>query len=127
MTRTDVAPGRSKFAVVVAALIGVVSLALGLWEFFAPEPFFEAVATFEPYNEHFVRDLGALTIGVGAVLLLAVATASRGPLLSALLGSGIGAAFHVASHVMDGDFDLGLIFIAVLLLVAAGAAGRRGA
>jgi multicomponent Na+:H+ antiporter subunit D len=53
----------------------------------APTSFFEQAATFEPYNAHFIRDLGAFQIGLGAVLLLAAF--SRDALLVALAGTTI--------------------------------------
>jgi hypothetical protein len=36
-----------------------------------PRSFFTALAAFEPYNQHFIQDIGAFQIGLGAVLLLA--------------------------------------------------------
>ena len=52
--RTGTAPGRK------------------VWALAAPKLFFESVATFEPYNQHFVEDLGAFQIGLGAVLAAAI-------------------------------------------------------
>ncbi|MEX1271449.1 MAG: hypothetical protein WEB55_03255 [Acidimicrobiia bacterium] len=55
----------------VAAFGGLVFLIFGLWAMIAPQSFFDSVAVFEPYNQHFVQDIGAFQIGLGAVLALA--------------------------------------------------------
>jgi hypothetical protein len=39
-----------------------------LWAFLDARTFFNEVATFEPYNEHLVHDIGAFQIGIGAML-----------------------------------------------------------
>lgn len=107
----------------MAVVVGAVSLAAGLWAFVAPEPFFEAAATFEPYNVHFVRDIGAFQIGLGAVLLLAVIVSDA--LLVALAGVGTAAVFHVLGHVIDHDLggepavDIPMFALTAVLLAAA--------
>jgi uncharacterized protein YjeT (DUF2065 family) len=110
----------------IAVAAGVVFLLPGLWAFLAPASFYEMAATFEPYNAHFIRDIGAFQIGLGLVLVLAAFV--RDALLVALLGVGTGAGFHLASHVIDrghgGDPAVDLpVFgvVAVALLVAAAA------
>lgn len=90
-----------KFPKIVAILAGIGFLAFGLWAFVAPEPFFENVARFEPYNEHFLHDIGAFQIAIGAMLLLAATM--RDALYAALGGATIGQIVHIASHVMDAD------------------------
>lgn len=86
-------------ATLVAALAGAMFVAFGAWAFVAPRAFFDAVATFEPYNAHFLRDIGAFQLGLGAVLLLALVW--RDTLLVVLAGVGIGAGFHLVAHVLD--------------------------
>lgn len=115
---------RNRFAVVVAGLVGAFFLAFGLWQFLGPESFFASVAPWEPYNEHFIRDLGSAWVGIGAVLLLTVSMAGHGALLPVLLGTGIGAALHVISHLIDGDADPFLTLVALLLLGAAAVTWR---
>jgi hypothetical protein len=70
-----------------------------------PQSFFEGIALFEPYNQHFLQDLGALQIGLGAVLLLAGLIPTLDALTVALVGVGIGGALHAFSHVIG--IDLG--------------------
>ena len=55
----------------VAIVGGVGFIALGLWAMVDPRSFFEALATFQPYNQHFVQDIVAFQVGLGMVLLLA--------------------------------------------------------
>ncbi|HZB71939.1 MAG TPA: hypothetical protein VE395_07370 [Acidimicrobiales bacterium] len=112
----------------VAATGGLVFLALGVWAMADPESFFDRVATFEPYNQHFVQDIGAFQIGLGAVLLLAVGVGRPDALAVALLGVGIGSAAHVLSHLIGHDLggtpetDIPVFSIATALLLGAGVA-----
>ena len=119
----------SRFERSVAAIAGVVFLVAGLWAFFAPASFFEAAASFEPYNVHLIRDIGAFQIGIGTVLVLGVLV--RDALLAALAGASAGAVFHLISHVIDRDLggepavDFPVFGLTAALLVAA--AVSRGA
>ena len=85
--------------------VGAGLVALGLWAMVDPQSFFERIASFEPYNQHFLQDLGALQIGLGAVLLLAGMIPALDALTVALVGVGVGAALHAVSHVIG--IDLG--------------------
>lgn len=85
----------------VTLIGGLFMLATGVWAFADPGSFFDAVATFEPYNEHFLHDIGVFQIGIGATLLLALVWTDA--LRVALTGFAAGAALHVVAHVMDGD------------------------
>lgn len=91
--------GRGRAVRVVALTIGVFQLGLGAWAFFAPASFFGRLAAFEPYNEHFIRDIGAFQIGLGAVLLFALVWIDA--LLVALAGVATGFVFHFFSHLID--------------------------
>jgi len=115
----------SRGATRLAVGVGAGLLALGLWAMVDPQSFFDRIALFEPYNQHFLQDLGALQIGLGAVLLLAALIPTLDALTVALVGVGIGGALHAVSHVIG--IDLGgrpavdiPIFggLAVVLLVA---------
>lgn len=86
----------------VAVLGGAGFLLFGLWALLAPQSFFDQLATFEPYNRHFVHDIGAFQLGLGAVLLLPTLFAPRvDAVTAALVGVGIGAVAHVVSHLLD--------------------------
>ena len=53
-------------------VFAVVWVLNGLWAFVTPKSFYDTVATFPPYNVHFIHDIGAFSIGLGAVLGLAM-------------------------------------------------------
>ena len=110
----------------VAIVGGVGFIALGVWAMVDPRSFFEALATFEPYNQHFLQDLGAFQIGFGVVLLLAGLAVRADGLTVALVGVGVGAALHALSHVVGRDLggtpetDIPLFAGMAVVLLAAG-------
>lgn len=111
---------------VVAIIGGIGFVALGVWAMVDPRSFFEALATFEPYNQHFLQDVGAFQIGLGAVLLLAGVPVRADGLTVALVGVGVGAALHTVSHVVGSDLggtperDIPLFAGLTVVLLAAG-------
>jgi uncharacterized membrane protein len=106
----------------IAIIAAVFLLFTGVWAFGWPNSFYDEIATYPPYNEHFVHDFGAFQIGFGVALLLAVRMRDA---LVALAGAGVGAALHFVAHIIDhGDggrssdpYLLGVV--AALMLVAA--------
>ena len=117
----------------VAIAGGVAFVALGVWAMADPRSFFDALATFEPYNQHFLQDIGAFQVGLGAVLLLAAVPARADGLAVALVGVGVGAALHTVSHIVGHDLggtpgrDIPFFAaIAILLLAAGGVRWRHG-
>lgn len=121
--------GTDRGARLVAGLSGAVFAIFGAWAFAAPRSFFDTVAVFEPYNAHFVRDIGAFQLGLGAVLLLALVW--RDALLVVLAGVGLGSAFHVAAHVIDRDLggtpatDIPFFAVITVVLIAAAVSRAR--
>jgi hypothetical protein len=109
----------------VAALLGAVTVVLGAWALLAPRSFYDALAAFPPYNRHFLHDVGAFQLGIGAALLLALRW--RDGLVVALGGYAVGAIAHTVSHLVDSGlggrpaFDIpaltGLAALAVVALV----------
>lgn len=123
--------GRDRFPIVAAAIGSIAFLLAGVWAMAAPESFFEQLARFEPYNQHFIQDIGAFQIGLGIVLLIAAIRPRTDGLTVALLGAGSGAAAHAVSHLIGRDLggkpatDIPFfIAIALLLLVAGVLRGR---
>jgi hypothetical protein len=114
---------RSQLAAVIAVgAFGALNVALGFWALVDPKSFFENIAEFDPYNEHFMHDLGAFQLGIGAALSFALLW--RGDAVLAALGGGaVAATAHEIAHIFDEElggkssdpFTLGLI--AVLLVV----------
>jgi hypothetical protein len=122
---TTASRGVNRWARVVAIAAGILFVGGGLWAIAASESFFDVLGPFPPYNQHFVQDVGAFQIGLGAVLLIAAFAPRADILAAALLGVGIGSVAHVVSHVLG--IDLGgrpaldipaLTALAVVLLVA---------
>ena len=118
-----------QFSRMVAILVGLVFAAAGLWALLAPRSFFEGAAHFEPYNAHFIRDIGAFQLGLGAVLLLAAWL--RDALLAALAGVAVGAVAHLVAHVADRHLggepavDIPAFAVIAVLLIAAAVARAR--
>lgn len=113
---------------VVALVGGVILVATGLWAFLAPESFYEQVAEYPPYNEHFLHDIGAFLVGLGAALLVAVVITDA--LLLALFANAVGAVLHAVSHIQDRDLggaasDPWLHSAVAAVLVAATIVRRR--
>lgn len=106
-------------------------VAFGLWAFLAPQSFFDQLAMFEPYNVHFLHDIGAFQVGLGAVLALAAFPERLDGLAAALLGVGIGALVHTVGHVIDSDLggspttDIPTLGILAVVLLVAGVARQR--
>jgi hypothetical protein len=76
-------------------------LAAGVWAGAAPRSFARLVDF--PYHQHFLHDLGAFQLGLGATLLLALAW--RDAPTVALTGFLIANTLHAVSHAID--LDLG--------------------
>ena len=106
-----------RFARAAAWLVALFWLGSGAWAFLAPQSFFDQLATFPPYNEHLLHDIGAFSIGLGAVIVFAL---MRLPALrSALLGVGVGSVVHVVSHIVDYDLKPDPMDVAGLAVIAA--------
>ncbi len=105
----------------VVAAFGLLTLALGIWALIDPSSFFDNVADWPPYNRHFIHDIGAFQVGLGAALLFALMW--RGDAVLAALGGGaIGGTLHWISHIADEEFggrdlDPYLLGIVALILV----------
>jgi hypothetical protein len=74
-------------------------LVAGIWAAVAPRSFARLVAF--PYHEHFLHDLGAFQLGLGATLLLALAW--RDAATVALVGFLVANTLHAVSHAVDLD------------------------
>ncbi len=83
----------------VTALAGASALAAGVWALAAPRSFASFVAF--PYSQHFLHDVGAFQVGIGATLLLAMAW--RDALALALAGFLVGNTVHAVVHAVDLD------------------------
>jgi len=115
------------FAKVVAVLAGLFYLAGGIWAFAGPQSFFDNVATYPPYNEHLIHDLGAFQIGIAVGVLAGVLLADA--LAAGLAGVAAASVMHGISHIMDHGLGgrgsdpwtislVGLLVLLAFLLVA---------
>ena len=110
----------------IAIAAGVGFVGFGVWAMLDPRSFFANAALFEPYNQHFLQDIGAFQIGLGAVLLLAAWRSIGDALGVSLLGVGVGAALHGLSHVVGRELggspgtDIPLFTTVAVVLLAAG-------
>jgi hypothetical protein len=90
-----------RLARAIALLAGLFFAGFGLWAFFDPVSFFDKIATYRPYNPHFLHDAGAFQIGIGVALLLALRW--KDALAVALGGASAAGIMHAISHFMDRD------------------------
>jgi hypothetical protein len=93
----------------------------GAWALLAPASFYDTIAAFPPYNEHFLHDLGAFQLGLGTALLLAAA--GRPGRAVALWGAAVAGALHAVSHIVDAELggrpsDPVVLSLVALALVA---------
>jgi hypothetical protein len=120
-------------------VVGVVQIALGVWQVLSPGSFFDSIGGFGPRNDHYMRDVGTFYLALGAVVLLsAQRPAWRAPVLFLTV---LQNALHLINHLFDvtraepgwvGPVDaLSLALVGVLfgwmLGQATGGPGRRAA
>ncbi len=118
---------RNMVVPVVGVLGALLFLGPGIWAFVDPQGFYDELAPFEPYNKHFIHDIGAFQIGIG-VALVAALWKRTDALFAALAGAGIGSAFHTVTHLIDHDLggkDTDVYFFAVMTVVLLGGAFLR--
>jgi hypothetical protein len=124
-------------------LLAASALTVGLWALLAPRAFYEDfplpgrdwVSTLGPYNEHLVRDVGALNLALGVLLVLAAVLLERRLVQVSLVAYLVYAVPHFVFHLTTGHaFSLGdnlanmlTLGIAVLLpLILLAFVGLRG-
>jgi len=110
------------------ALLALVSIGTGLWALLAPRSFYASAATFPPYNEHLIHDIGAFTLGLGACLVAGLLL--RDALLAVLAGNAAGAVAHFGGHLADRDLggrasDAATFGVLALVFVALAVARHR--
>lgn len=118
--RSDRLPGY------IATLGGVFFVVFGIWAVVSARSFYDRLAVWPPFNEHFIHDIGAFQIGLGLALLFALAKSDA--LLVALGATGIGQGIHAIVHFTDrelGGSDSDPITMAVLALMLLGGAALR--
>ena len=90
----------------ILAILGLYHLLLGVAMVAAPRTFFDEVATYGAFNDHYIRDVASFYLALGIVMLVAVAKVSwQTPVLVfATLQYGL----HLLNHLWDvSDTDPG--------------------
>lgn len=86
------------------ALLAAVMLTVGAWTQFWPEHFFAnfpTVSLLPPYSEHFARDYGGASLGVGIVLAAAALFPQTILVIPALLGAWAWSLPHFVFHLSE--------------------------
>jgi len=129
---------RSRRSLVARALLGALTLigvAVGGWAQAAPAAFYRSfpglgrhwLPPLGPYNEHLVRDFGALNLGLAAAALVAAITLTRSATATAAAAWLVYSVPHLAFHAAHGGpFRVG-DNIAVLATLSAAAAAAAAA
>ena len=76
---------------IALAILAFIGLQVGLWAAFAPQSFYDDfpgagriwVSVDGPYNQHLVRDVGALNLALAVVAIVALVTLNRAVVLAA--------------------------------------------
>lgn len=80
-------------------VLGAYHGAVGVVMAAAPRTFYDQIAGFPPYNDHFIRDISTFYLAMGLALLVAAARTSwQVPLLFLALAQYV---LHVINHVWD--------------------------
>ena len=109
---------------IITALLGLLTVAVGVWALLAPDSFGEFV-NFPPH-QHFLHDIGAFQLGIGVTLLLATIWVDA--ISVALAGYVTAGAAHTVVHIVDahlGGSTAQTWSIGLLSLVAAAALAIR--
>lgn len=127
---------------IALAYLAIFSLQIGLWALLAPRSFFDDFPGFGrawvrvdgPYNEHLVRDVGALNLAMVALLVAAAYTLSRQLVITAAVASLVWGVPHLLYHSFHtnslGNLDLvsslgGLALYAALPVLLIATARKR--
>jgi hypothetical protein len=102
--------------------LSLLSLEIGLWAQFAPRSFYDHfpglgrawIKVDGPYNEHLVRDVGGLNLGLAAVLIIAMITLSRTTIIAASVASLLYGVPHLVYHIANtNDLDSSDVAISI--------------
>jgi hypothetical protein len=107
---------------IALAYLALISLEVGVWAQFAPRSFYDHfpglgrawIRVDGPFNEHLVRDIGGLNLGLAAVLIAAMITLSRPLIVAASAASLLYGVPHLVYHIVNTD-DLATSDVAVSL------------
>jgi hypothetical protein len=100
-----------RWARIALGYLALLSLEVGVWAQFAPRSFYDHfpglgrawIRVDGPYNEHLVRDVGGLNLGMAAVLIAAMITLSRPMIITASVASLLYGVPHLVYHIAHTD------------------------
>ncbi len=89
----------------------VIALQLGVWATFWPRSFYDdfpglgggLIHVDGPYNEHLVRDVGALNLALASLLIFAALTLRRSVVMAAAIASLVWTLPHLVYHAFNTD------------------------
>src|SRR2546423_6987593 len=125
---------------VVLVVWAAASVQLGIWATFAPRSFYDDYPGFGrewvrvngPYNEHFVRDFGALDLALAVVTIAALVTLSRPMVIAVAVAWLVWSVPHLLYHLRHldvfsstGDKATNVFLLGSLPVLAAGGLGVR--
>jgi hypothetical protein len=84
---------------VAMVVVGVYYVVFGIWALAEPASFYGQIASFSPFNAHFLHDAGAFQVGLGLALILVVMLSDA--ILAVALSVGIASLLHVVAHIVD--------------------------
>ena len=117
------------------ALLGLIGLQVGVWALLAPRSFYDDfpgggrhwVAADGPYNEHLIRDVGALNLALLAVVIVALVTRTSSSIRAAALAWLVYSLPHLVYHanhlhLLDdtGDKVLNVAALSLAVVLSAG-------
>jgi hypothetical protein len=79
--------------------LGAAHAALGAFMVISPQTFYDELAGYPPYNDHFIRDIATYNLAFGAAFITAAARSSWQIPVLAL--AAIQYTFHAVNHVWD--------------------------
>lgn len=102
---------RSTLTRAALGFLALSSVSTGAWAVLAPRSFYDGfpgfgsvwIAIDGPYNEHLIRDVGALNLALTVLLLGAAWTMSRDVVIIAAAASVVWGAPHLVYHVFNTD------------------------
>lgn len=108
--------------------LALVAVQIGVWALLAPRSFYDDFPGFGrtwvsvdgPFNEHLVRDVGALNLGVGALLIYAIARPTRELVSVAAVVSLVWGIPHLLYHIANASDLAGIDVVASLGGLAVG-------
>jgi predicted anti-sigma-YlaC factor YlaD len=85
----------------VLLIAGITQLVTGAWLFVSPGSFYDAIATYPPENDHFLKDVGSWNVALGLAAVIAARTPSWQRGMLGVLA--VQYTLHAISHGIDVD------------------------